>query len=181
MRLRKLTILTCLTLSLAAAAMALAIDEKSPAAKDRPDTWVAAKAKIALWTDDDVDGTDIHVAVKDGVVTLSGRADSEAEKAEAERRVKKLDGVKSVRNLVQIVPPGEKKAVKAEDKTVQAAVEARLKTDTALKDIGVDNVTAGVVILKGKGTLDQAVRAVEIARRVPGVTRVVSRIESPQA
>ncbi|HEY8147997.1 MAG TPA: BON domain-containing protein [Vicinamibacteria bacterium] len=181
MRLRNLSILAALALSATAASAALAFDEKSPAAKNRPDAWVAAKAKIVLLTDDDVDGTDIHVAVKDGVVTLSGRADSEMEKAEAERRVKKLDGVKGVHNLVQIVPPGAKKAVKAEDKTVQAAVEARLKTETGLKDIGVESVTAGVVILKGKGSLDQTVRAVEIARSVPGVTRVVNHIESPQA
>jgi osmotically-inducible protein OsmY len=181
MRARVLSTLAFCALFTAAVPMAIAFDEKSPAAKDRPDAWVAAKAKIVLWTDNDVEGSDIDVDVKDGVVTLKGSAINETAKAEAERRVKALDGVKQVRNLVQIVPPAKKEAVKTEDKTVRTAVEARLKTDPSLKDVVVDNVTAGVVLLKGKATLDQAAQAVRIARGVPGVKRVTSQIESPQS
>jgi osmotically-inducible protein OsmY len=181
MRVRVLPVLAFLALFMTALPLAFALDEKSPAAKDRPDAWVAAKAKIVLWTDNDVEGSDIDVDVKDGVVILKGSAGTEAAKAEAERRVKALDGVKEVRNLVQIVPAAKKEATKLEDKTVRMAVEARLKTEPSLKDIAVDNVTAGVVLLKGKGTLDQAAQAVKTARGVPGVKRVTSRIEAPQS
>ena len=134
-----------------------------------------------LWTDNDVEGSDINVDVKDGVVTLTGSAGTEASKAEAERRIKALDGVKGVKNLIQIVPPAKKEAVKVEDKAVREAVEAKLKTEASLKDVVVDNVTAGVVLLKGKGTLDQAAQAIRLARGVPGVKRVSSQIESPEA
>jgi hyperosmotically inducible protein len=181
MRLRVLSLLSCLALLFAAASAAAAFDDKSPAAKSRPDAWVAAKAKVVLWTDNDVEGSEIDVDVKDGVVTLSGSAGNEAAKSEAERRVKALDGVKQVRNLVQIVPPAKKEAVKYEDKTVRMAVEAKLKTDPGLKDVAVDNVTAGVVLLKGKATLEQAAQAIKMARGVPGVKRVASLIESPQS
>jgi hyperosmotically inducible periplasmic protein len=181
MRLRVLSLLSCLVLLVATAPAAAAENDRSPAAKDRPDAWVAAKARVVLWTDNDVEGSDIDVDVKDGVVTLSGSAGTKAAKAEAERRIKALDGVKQVRNLVQIVPPAKKEAVKHADNTVRTAVEAKLKTDPALKDVAVDNVTAGLVLLKGKATLEQAAQAIKLARGVPGVKRVASQIESPQS
>ena len=154
-------------------------EEKTAAPRSRPDAWVAAKARIVLWTDNDVEGSAVEVDVKDSVVTLSGSAASEAAKAEAERRVKALDGVKGVRNLVQVVAPRDRKMVEAADKTVRTAVEARLKTDPGLKDITVDNVAAGVVLLKGTGTLDAAAAAIKVTRAVPGVKRVISQIASP--
>jgi len=154
-------------------------EEKVAAPRSRPDAWVAAKARIVLWTDNDVEGSAIDVDVKDSVVTLSGSAATEAAKAEAERRVKGLDGVQGVRNLVQIVPSRDKKKVEAADKTVRTAVEARLKSSPGLKDIMVDNVAAGVVLLKGTGTLDEAATAIKLTRTVPGVKRVISQIASP--
>src|SRR5688500_12557728 len=54
MRLRVLSLLSCLALLAAMVSAAAAFEEKNPAAKSRPDAWVAAKAKVVLWTDNDV-------------------------------------------------------------------------------------------------------------------------------
>lgn len=46
----------------------------------------------------------IKVAVKNGVVTLTGNVDSERVKSAAEKQAKKVKGVKSVTNQLSIAP-----------------------------------------------------------------------------
>ncbi len=50
-----------------------------------------------------VKGAAFDVEVKQGVVTLRGKVETEKQKAKAERLTKKLDGVKSVSNELQVV------------------------------------------------------------------------------
>jgi len=59
---------------------------------------------IKLAGDQDVKGTGIEVAVKDGVVTLEGKVKTEKVKAKAERLAKKVRGVKSVVNKLAVGP-----------------------------------------------------------------------------
>jgi len=96
--------------------------------------------------------------------------------------VKKIDGVQSIRNLVQVVPDPQHKTVEGKDEDIKASVERALKDETALKDssINVQSVNKGVVLLSGKAkTLSDHLAAVEIAAAVPGVRDVASEIESP--
>ena len=63
-------------------------------------------------------------------------------------------------------------------------MKASLKANRALADssITVQSVNAGVVLLAGKATtLTDAYRAVDVAANVPGVRRVASEIQSPDA
>lgn len=53
-----------------------------------------------------VNAAEIGVAVVDGVVTLTGRVDSWAEKTAAERAVKRVEGVAAVAEEVQVRVPG---------------------------------------------------------------------------
>jgi hypothetical protein len=56
-----------------------------------------------------VEGLDVNVDAKDGVVTLSGTAATQTEKASAERIARTSDGVKKVENRIVIkadVPAG---------------------------------------------------------------------------
>ena len=41
------------------------------------DSWITSKTKIALFADDRVKGTQVHVETKDGKVMLRGKVDSE--------------------------------------------------------------------------------------------------------
>ena len=154
----------------------------SAVAATPPDAWITTKAKLALLTSDNVSAIGVNVDTTDGQVALHGKVRSAAEKAEAERVVKNIDGVKGVRNMLQVVSESRNDAVKVADQDLKDRVEKALGSDGALKDsdIAVASVNDGVVLLKGDAkTIGDHLRAVEDAARVPGVRRVASEIRSP--
>lgn len=59
---------------------------------------------IKLAGDRDVKGTGISVDVKDGVVTLTGKVESDKIRGKAEKLAKKVKGVKSVVNQLAVGP-----------------------------------------------------------------------------
>jgi hyperosmotically inducible protein len=61
---------------------------------------VLTKIKTDLLATKNVDGLDVNVDVKDGRVTLSGTASSEAERTKAESIAKGTKGVMSVENKI---------------------------------------------------------------------------------
>jgi len=165
------------------AAVAAALFLAAPALAEQPDdAWLTTKAKTVLLTDDLVNGVGIHVDTFDGQVTLYGKVNSEAEKAQAERRVRTVEGVAGVRNLLAVVPPAARKATQIEDKSIKLGVEKALKNDRMLAQstIQVKSVNKGVVVLSGDAkTLSAHRRAIAQARRVDGVRQVASEIQSP--
>ena len=60
------------------------------------DSWITTKVKSTLMYSSNVDGSDIDVTTKQGVVTLSGKLDSGAERALAIELAKNVRGVASV-------------------------------------------------------------------------------------
>jgi osmotically-inducible protein OsmY len=143
------------------------------------DTWIGTKAKIALLTADDVAGSAIDVDVKNGMITLSGKVHSDAEKAKAEQVAKGIDGNTGVKNMLQVVPKSQEKMVEQADDQIENKVEAALKTQ-GIDGVEVDSVNKGVVVLKGKtDSLGRELAAIETAVKVPGVKRVSSQIQSP--
>lgn len=99
------------------------------------DSWVTSKAKIALFGDDRVKGTQIKVETMKGMVTLRGKVDSEEAKSAAGEVVKGVEHVKGVKNDLQVVAPTERNSVDISDKDISARVEKRLKQDSSLKKI----------------------------------------------
>jgi hyperosmotically inducible protein len=152
-------------------------------AADPPaDAWITTKVKMALLTDDVVDGLDVDVDTFDGRVTLHGQVPSEAAKARADRRAREVAGVTDVRNLLAIVPETARDAVEVADDALARQVEQTLASDPALSgsDVEVKSVNDGIVVLSGEAqTLTAHRRALEDARSVRGVTRVASEIRSP--
>jgi hyperosmotically inducible periplasmic protein len=142
------------------------------------DSWITSKAKIALFGDERVPGTDVQVETRDGVVTLRGKVSTAEEKRAAEEVVKGIDGVRSVRNNLQVVAVSERKAVNAEDKDVKNAVERQIKQDARLKGSDIDvRVDKGVVTLTGDvKNVGARARASEVARSVPGVRSVKNEL-----
>jgi hyperosmotically inducible protein len=138
--------------------------------------------KIELMTADGLDPLRINVDTLDGVVTLHGKVESAAAKTKAAQEARSVKGVKSVRDLLAVVPKGAKDDVKQSDQEIQKRVETVLENDTALKDssIKVKSVNNGIVILSGKAdTLSSHHRALADARSVPGVRKLASEIQSP--
>jgi hyperosmotically inducible protein len=168
----------------ASALLALALATPARAAEGPPDAWLTTKAKIAVLTEVGMHGTSIHVDTVNGKVTLHGKVDSAADKKKAQQAAASVEGVKEVRNLLQVVAAKDEKAVDASDSTIDDHVKAALKNDALLarSSIEVQSVNNGTVLLAGKAeSLTAALRAIETAGRVPGVRAVHSEIQSPDA
>jgi len=161
----------------AAAVSALAVFV-SAAPAFASDTWITTKAKLALLTGEDVSATAVHVDTQNGNVVIHGKVGTEAEKAKAEHVVKSIEGVRTVKNLLQVVTPSQKDAVEASDDVIKDKVGASLKAD-GLNDVKIESVNKGVVLLAGKTeSLGRKLAAVESAYKVAGVKRVSTTIET---
>lgn len=69
------------------------------------DDRITDQVRMRLVGDQDVKGGGLDVSVKDGVVTLRGRVDTDKGKKKAEKLTKKVKGVKSVDNELTVGPP----------------------------------------------------------------------------
>jgi hyperosmotically inducible protein len=153
-------------------------------AAQAPDAWITTKVKMALLVAEDVSATAVRVDTIDGKVTLYGTVSSADEKARAERAAQGVKGVHEIRNLLQVVEKPRQESAAVADEALSAEVEKRLDADPALRDskIAVKSTNRGVVLLEGDArTLSAHLHALEVARAVPGVKRVASEIESPDA
>jgi hyperosmotically inducible protein len=153
-----------------------AADKATTATKD---SWITSKTKIALFGDERVSATQVHVDTKKGVVHLRGKVATSEEKAAAAEVAKGVDGVVSVKNELQVVPSTARKVVDAKDDDLKKSVKTRISKDSKLKgsdiDVRADN---GVVTLTGDAkNIDARARASELARGVPGVKSVKNEIK----
>jgi osmotically-inducible protein OsmY len=125
--------------------------------------------------DPDIDATDIAVAVKSGVVTLTGFTRSYAQKWQAERDAKRVAGVVAVANDIEVRLPSIDDRPDPEIAREAAAALKRQLPYTAdfLKLI----VSKGWVTLEGEVEWHyQKERAEEAVRRVKGLKGVINSI-----
>jgi hyperosmotically inducible protein len=138
------------------------------------DSWLTAKAKIALAADSRVKGRQIEVETTEGWVVLRGKVDSDEAKRAAEGITAGLDGVKTVKNELQVVAPSTRDAVEEKDEAITARVKAHFAKDAHLNKADIDVQThAGVVSLTGEVlNLMTSAQASWTAWQVPGVKAV---------
>jgi hyperosmotically inducible protein len=189
-----MTTATLLTALLAAAPLAAVAQSKMEEVKDKArtmtqdaktavsDSWITSKTKIALFADERVKGTQVSVdTMKGGVVHLRGKVDSAEARAAAEQIAANIEGVKSVKNDLQVVAPSARKMVAARDADIDRAVQKRLAADAQLRRVDV-RTDAGVVTLTGEvPSIVAAARASEMVRAVPGVKSVKNELTVRQA
>ena len=145
------------------------------------DSWLTSKAKIALFADERVKGREVSVETVKGQVFLRGKVDSEEAKTAAEQITKGVEGVKIVRNDLQVVPPSARKAVSADDKQITKAVESSFAKDAQLKKIDV-RTDAGVVVLRGEvQSMAASAKASDLAHRIDGVKAVKNELRVAEA
>ena len=138
------------------------------------DTWLTAKTKIALAADGRVKGRQIDVETTKGQVMLRGKVDSDAAKQAAEDITKTLDGVKTVKNDLEVVAASTREATDDKDEAITTRVKEHLAMDSQLKtaDIAVQT-NAGVVSLTGEvKDIMTSANASWTTRQVPGVKSV---------
>jgi hyperosmotically inducible protein len=66
------------------------------------DTWITAKVKAMLLKDEDVKGVDVNVETHKGMVQLSGWVNDPSQIAKAEKIATGVEGVKGIRNDLQL-------------------------------------------------------------------------------
>lgn len=76
--------------------------------KESSDDWITLKVRGALLFHRNVSAADTHVTVREGVVTLTGTAKSDAEKALAQEYAADIAGVRRVDNQIQVVPEADR-------------------------------------------------------------------------
>src|SRR5580765_2430245 len=115
------------------------------------DSWLTAKTKIALAADARVKGRQIEVETTEGRVVLRGKVDSDEAKRAAEGITAGLDGVKTVKNDLEVVAPSTRDAVEEKDEAITVRVKDHFAKDAHLKHAAIDVQTnAGVVSLTGE-------------------------------
>ena len=145
-------------------------DEKTPI----NDSWLTAKTKIALFADARVKGSEINVETTQGVVIIRGKVDTDSAKQAAEGIAKGIDGVKSVKNDLQVIAPAKREAVEEKDEAITTRVKEQIAKDPSLMKAGIHAQTnAGVVSLSGEvQDLMTSAQASWTAWQVPGVKSV---------
>ena len=152
------------------------LEIKETVADKNSDAWLLTKLKTTLLFHRSVSAT-TKVEVKDGVVTLRGEADNQAQKELTTEYVKDVDGVKDVKNEMTVAKSSEKKQTLGEnidDSSITAQVKmsllyhrstSALKTKVTTKD--------GVVTLEGKAkNAAEITLATKLASDVKGVKSV---------
>ena len=161
------------------AAPAIAVDVSKEKALVN-DSWLTAKTKIALAADSRVKGRQIEVETTGGRVVLRGKVDSDTAKRAAEGITAGLDGVKTVKNDLQVIAPSTRVAVEEKDEAItvrvkeQIAKDSHLMKDSRLKDADINVQTnAGVVTLTGEvPDITTSAQASWTTWQVPGVKSV---------
>ncbi len=114
----------------------------------RTDEQIQTDVLEELQWDSRVQPNEIGVAVKDGIVTLTGWVDSYLKKIAAEEAAHRVRGIKAVVNDIEVRLPG---SAERTDADLAAAVLNALKWDAAIPAGKVDvTVSQGWVTLKGE-------------------------------
>jgi osmotically-inducible protein OsmY len=140
----------------------------------RSDSAILNDVQFELKWDPKITSTDIGVAVKDGVVTLTGFASSYYEKDAAEKAAKRVYGVKGVANDIQVKLP----STRTDPEIAREAVQEIQNHVSLPADKIKVTVKNGWVTLEG--TVDwqyQKLVAESAAKKLRGVIGVTNNIQ----
>jgi osmotically-inducible protein OsmY len=153
------------------------LEVKTPAPSAGSDAWLITRIDAALLFHRSVSAVDTKVAAKDGVVTLTGRADTQAQLDLTTEYARDIDGVKSVVNQMTVAKAAQT-STRMEDKMDDASITSSVKLtlllhrSTSALHTKV-STSKGVVTLSGKARSEaEKALAEKITADVNGVTRV---------
>jgi len=134
-----------------------------------------SEIETRLQKDPNLKNNPIEVTVANGVATLKGTVDSDAEKAEASR-LASVSGIVGIDNRLEVGSSGLAQAVS--DSAVTASIKEKLEASEMNRFDGVAvRTTNGVVTLAGSVQSEQAMKKVlDIAHDADGVTRVENNL-----
>ena len=162
------------------------VDNRLKVKGDRPvensDEWIRMKVETGLLFHRNVSVTHTKVMVKDGVVTLRGQADNQAQKDLTSQYAADVDGVNVVKNKMIITQPEPSLAQKTIGNIDDASITAEIKVSllahrsTSALDTHV-KTEAGVVTVSGKaGNAAEKELVTKLASDIDGVKSVVNNM-----
>lgn len=151
---------------------------------DRADGWIALKVRSLLLLGHNVPATLIDVAVREGIVTLTGTVESELQRRLAAAYARDVEGVRGVRNELEVRArpqadgPATTRAAALDDPAITVEVSAALRANPAVDAERIQvEADAAVVSLRGR-VRSQAEKdlAARLAQQVPAVKSVVNEL-----
>lgn len=146
------------------------------------DAWLAAKVRTTLLFHRSVNSNKTEIAVKDGIVTMWGDADTQAQKDLTTEYAKDVEGVKDVKNEMVVSnatkPPKTTLGENIDDSSITAQVKMSLLSHRSTSAINTKVETSkGVVTLYGKAkNAAEKDLATKLANDINGVNNVVNRM-----
>ena len=160
------------------------LDVASPG-PERSDGWIALKIRSVLLLRSNVSATNTDVSVHEGNVTLTGKAENNAQKELTGTYAREVDGVKSVKNNMTVEPravaeagaPGDRTlGEKIDDSSITAQVKYALLTHRSTSALKTNVETKnGVVIIHGTASSDAEK---DLVSKLAGSVRGVSSVEN---
>jgi hyperosmotically inducible protein len=161
------------------------VDNKLEVKGDHPaeksDAWVSTKVKTTLFFHRSVSSM-TEVNTKDGIVTLKGDADNQAQKDLTTEYAKDVDGVKDVKNEMTVSKTSKKThrtaGEKIDDASITTLVKMTLLYHRSTNALNTKVETKhGVVTLTGKAkNASEKALATKFLRDVPGVKSVKNQM-----
>jgi hyperosmotically inducible protein len=159
------------------------LEVKGQAPAEHSDGWITAKVKMALLFHRSVSGL-TQVDTKDGLVTLQGTANNQAEKDLTTQYAKDVDGVTRVDNEMTVVPKSSNSTAgeKIDDASITAQVKfallAHRSTSAVRTQVETDH---GVVTLRGNAKNQAEIDlATALTRDIDGVKSVKNEMTVAQ-
>ena len=146
---------------------------------EHSDAWTTMKVKGVLAFHKNVSAMDTEVNTQNGVVTLTGKADSEAQKQLTTEYAKDVDGVTEVRNNMVVTGSAHRTlGEKVDDSSITAQIKTTLLFHKSTHALATKVVTKdGVVTLHGEAKNDAERDLVtKLAEDINGVTHVHNRM-----
>lgn len=145
---------------------------------DKSDTWLKMKVQSALLFHSNVDAGNTNIFVKDGIVTLKGKAQSPAQKELTTEYAKDVEGVKAVKNEMTISKAKDTIGEKIDDASITAQVKMTLMMHSSTGVIRTSVTTNnGVVSIGGKARNEAEKDLVtKLSEDVQGVNSVINKM-----
>ncbi|ASP47867.1 BON domain-containing protein [Cognaticolwellia beringensis] len=147
------------------------------------DAWLDGKAESTLLFNTHLNSFDINTDVKNGVVILTGKVESNVDKALAEELVASLKGVNSVDNRLTVINEkshqDSKMLIALTDSKIATVVKTKLLFESEVSGTGIEvDVKQAVVTLSGKVDSNAAKQlAIAIAKNTTDVKSVVDKLK----
>ena len=152
--------------------------QQQQAQRQTSDAVIVAEVRARIAAVDPATISEVHVAVANGTVTLTGEARSEAERRKIDDAARRANGVKIVDDRLLINPHARTANEIADDIALETKVEAALASQTGVNALHLKVHAERAVVTISGSVRTRALHdtAIDAVKSVTGIKRVIDRI-----